>query len=52
MNSFGASAPADQLYKNFGIDKENIINKIKREIIKGITWLQKLQLMDLEELVD
>ena len=26
MNGFGASAPAEQLYKNFGIDKENIIN--------------------------
>ena len=32
MNSFGASAPADQLYKNFGIDKENIINKIKEKL--------------------
>ena len=32
MSSFGASAPADQLYKNFGIDKENIINKIKEKL--------------------
>ena len=32
MKSFGASAPADQLYKNFGIDKENIINKIKEKL--------------------
>ena len=32
MNSFGASAPADQLYKNFGIDKESIINKIKEKL--------------------
>ncbi len=32
MKSFGASAPADQLYKNFGIDKENIINKIKKKL--------------------
>ena len=32
MNSFGASAPADQLYKHFGIDKENIINKIKEKL--------------------
>ena len=32
MNGFGASAPAEQLYKNFGIDKENIINKIKEKL--------------------
>ena len=30
INSFGASGPADELYKHFGITKENIINKIKK----------------------
>ena len=32
METFGASAPADQLYKNFGIDKESIINKIMNNL--------------------
>ena len=32
MKGFGASAPAEQLYKNFGIDKENIISKIKEKL--------------------
>ena len=32
MQGFGASAPANELYKNFGIDKDNIINKIKGKL--------------------
>ena len=32
MQGFGASAPANELYKNFGIDKKNIINRIKEKI--------------------
>jgi transketolase len=32
MQGFGASAPANELYKNFGIDKDNIINKIKEKL--------------------
>ena len=32
MNSFGASAPANDLYKHFGITKENIIEKILKKL--------------------
>lgn len=32
LNSFGASAPAPELYKHFGITVENIINTIKKKI--------------------
>ena len=32
MKSFGASAPAKDLYKHFGIDKDNIIKNIKDKI--------------------
>jgi len=32
MNSFGASAPAEDLYKHFGITAEQITQKIKRKI--------------------
>jgi len=34
MNSFGASAPADQLYKHFGFTPENIAAKAKKLIKK------------------
>jgi transketolase len=33
MNDFGASAPAPDLYKYFGITPENIVNKIKDKLI-------------------
>ena len=32
MNSFGASAPAEDLYKHFGITAERIVQKIKKKI--------------------
>ena len=32
MNSFGASAPADDLYQHFGITKENIVEKILKRL--------------------
>ena len=32
MDGFGASAPANELYQHFGIDKESIVNKIKSKL--------------------
>lgn len=32
MNGFGASAPAEDLYKHFGITKENIVEKIINKV--------------------
>jgi len=32
MNGFGASAPAEELYKHFGISKENIISKLVNKV--------------------
>jgi len=32
MNSFGKSAPAEDLYKHFGITAERIVQKIKKKI--------------------
>ena len=32
MDSFGASAPADELYKHFGITVDNLVSQIKKRI--------------------
>jgi transketolase len=32
MNGFGASAPAEELYRHFGISKENIISKLVNKV--------------------
>ena len=32
MDGFGASAPANELYQHFGIDKESIIKKVKSKL--------------------
>lgn len=34
MNSFGASAPIDRLYEEFGITADNIVNKVKAKLEK------------------
>lgn len=34
MNSFGASAPCDKLFKKFGFTKENVV-KVSKEVFKG-----------------
>ena len=33
MNSFGESAPADQLFKLFGFTVDNVVAKVKRDFI-------------------
>ncbi len=35
MNSFGASAPADQLYKHFGITPQGVVDAVKARLAKG-----------------
>ena len=32
INDFGASAPAPDLYKHFGITSENIVKKVKEKL--------------------
>jgi transketolase len=34
MEGFGASAPIEDLYKNFGITAENIVNKVEAKFSK------------------
>ena len=32
LNEFGASAPASELYKHFGITSDNIVKKVKEKL--------------------
>jgi transketolase len=33
MNSFGASGPAPELYKHFGITSEAVVNAAKKQLL-------------------
>ena len=51
INEFGKSAPFKEIYKYFGLTKENITNKSKN-LIKKLIMTIKVELMEWVELVE